>query len=227
MQSKIKHPKEVGATGFSQKYWENNYANPEEMDNISNSHEHVLYLKAIFALEGIDVSSVVDLGFGLGFLFEAVLATFYPYRALGIEPSAHAYEFVKNKNISPAESTKLKLLNCDLLAWCQKDLKKDRTFDLGICTSVFQYLTDDEIKQILPVLSQRVKYLYFSVPTDEELKKQIEEVEFFDEYAIHRKREKYVKMLRPYFTFVSSRLLESKYHFNQDNSHFTDLLFRF
>jgi len=91
----------------------------------------------------------------------------------------------------------------------------------------FQYLSDEEIKEILPILSQRVKYLYFSVPTDQELKKQIEDVEFHDEYAIHRKREKYLKMLQPHFTFVSSRILESKYHFNQDNSYFTDLLFRF
>lgn len=216
-----------GTKGFGREYWDVNYAEPEEMDNIINAREHAAYMKAIFALEVEDINSVIDLGFGLGILFAEVLKTFVPYRAHGIEPSKHAYDLVIEKKITPTETTKLVLENIDLVSWAQKEMKREKIFDLGLCTSVLQYLTDQELKIIMPVLATRIRYLYLSVPTDLELKKQIEEVNFKDEYAIHRSREKYLKLICPYFTFVSSRLLESKIHFNEDNSSFTDLLFRF
>lgn len=217
----------TGSTGFSKEYWEVNYASPEEMDNIMNAREHAAYMKAIFALESVDISSVIDLGFGLGILFEEVMKTFVPYRAHGIEPSKHAYDLVVKRDIRPTESTKLVMENTDLVTWATKPVKKERIFDLGLCTSVLQYLSDEEIKIVMPVLAQRVRYLYLSVPTDLEFKQQIEEVEFHDEYAIHRSREKYLKLIRPHFTFISSRLLESKIHTEEDLSSFTDLLFRF
>lgn len=212
--------------GFDKDYWDKNYAEPEEMDNIMNAKEHAAYMKAILQLESVDVSSVIDLGFGLGVLFKEVLRTFKPYRAHGIEPSLHPFELVSKKKLA-VEGTKLSLENIDLLTWAKKDYKKDRTFDLGLCTSVFQYLSDEEINAVLPVMAQRIRFLYFSVPTNLELKRQIEVVEFKDEYAIHRSKEKYLKLIRPHFTFVSSRLLESKVHFDEDSTHFTDLLFRF
>ena len=65
----------LGRKGFSKEYWDVNYADPEEMDNIVNAKEHAQYLKAIIGLEYVDISSVVDLGFGLGFLFEEVSLT--------------------------------------------------------------------------------------------------------------------------------------------------------
>jgi hypothetical protein len=217
-----------GAEGFSKEYWDINYADPEEMDNIVNAKEHALYLESIFKLEYIDISSVIDLGFGLGILFKEVLRTFKPYRAHGIEPSKHPFDLVSKKKLTSVESTKLVLENIDLLTWAKKKQPKDdKTFDLGLCTSVFQYLSDEEIEFILPIMAKRIRYLYFSVPTNLELKRQIEDLEFKDEYAIHRTREKYLKLLRPHFTFVSSRLLESKVHFTEESSHFTDLLFRF
>lgn len=216
-----------GAEGFSSEYWDVNYADPEEMDNIINAREHAAYMKAIFALEAVDISSVIDLGFGLGILFEEVLRTFIPYRAHGIEPSKHAYDLVAKRDIRPAESTKLVMENTDLATWASTSMKREKIFDLGLCTSVLQYLSDEEIKIVMPVLAARVRYLYLSVPTDLELKRQIEEVKFKDEYAIHRTKEKYLKLIRPHFTFVSSRLLESKILFDEDTSSFTDLLFRF
>ena len=216
-----------GAKGFSTDYWEVNYADPEEMDNIVNAKEHASYMKAIFALEAIDISSVIDLGFGLGILFEEVLKSFVPYKAHGIEPSKHVYDLVVKRDLRPAESTKLIMENIDLASWAEKPMKKEKVFDLGLCTSVLQYLSDDEIKIVMPILAARVRYLYLSVPTDLELKRQIEEVKFKDEYAIHRSRDKDLKFIRPHFTFISSRLLESKIHFNEDTSSFTDLLFRF
>lgn len=223
----MKKIKEVGAKGFSSEYWDVNYAVPEEMDNIINAKEHVAYMKAIFALEAVDISSVIDLGFGLGILFEEVLRSFIPYRAFGIEPSKPVYDLVVKKDIRPAPSTKLVLQNIDLVSWATRALKRERIFDLGLCTSVLQYLSDEEIKIVMPVLANRVRYLYLSVPTDLELKRQREEVKFSDEYAIHRTREKYLKLIGPHFTFISSRLLESKIHFKEDTSSFTDLLFRF
>lgn len=216
-----------GAEGFSKEYWEVNYADPEEMDNIINAREHAAYIKAIFALEAVDISSVIDLGFGLGILFEEVMKSFIPYRAHGIEPSKFIYDQVVKRDIRPAESTKLILENTDLVSWAQAIQKRERVFDLGLCTSVLQYLSDEEIKIVMPVLARRVRYLYLSVPTDLELKRQIEDVKFKDEYAIHRSKERYLKLIRPHFTFISSRLLESKIHFDEDSTSFTDLLFRF
>lgn len=228
MSEKNKKIMSSGAEGFSKEYWDVNYADPEEMDNIINAKEHALYLESIFKLEFVDISSVIDLGFGLGILFKEVLKTFKPYRAHGIEPSKHPFDLLSKKKLTAIESTNLTLENIDLLSWAKKKQKKDdKIFDLGLCTSVLQYLSDDEIEFILPVMAKRIRYLYFSVPTNLELNRQIEDMKFKDEYAIHRTREKYLKFLRPHFTFVSSRLLESKIHFTEENSHFTDLLFRF
>lgn len=215
-----------GSLGFSKEYWDVNYESPEEMDGIGNVDLHVNYIKNLFGIEYIDINSVIDLGFGLGHLFEAVLKEYIPYKAYGIEPSEHAFNVVSKRNISPAESTKFKLEKTDLVTWCQAN-KQMKNFDLGLCTSVFQYLTDAEIKTCMPVLAQRCKYLYFSVPTDIELQRQVEELEFDDKYAIKRTASEYKKLISPHFTFVSSRVLESKIHFNEQNSFFTDLLFRF
>jgi hypothetical protein len=217
-----------GKVGFPKEYWDINYATPNEMDNVVNAKEHAQYIQALFNLEYLEIESVIDLGFGLGFLFAEVLNVFNPYRAYGIEPSAFPYNEVVTRGIAPNDSTKLVLENIDLVTWSQKkDSKAAKNFDLGLCTSVFQYLTDNEIKIILPVMAKRIRYLYFSVPTDIELKRQIEEVDFKDEYAIHRSKEKYFKLISPHFTFISSRMLESKTHFDESTTHFTDLLFRF
>jgi hypothetical protein len=223
----MKKSKILGSSGFKKEYWDVNYADPEEMDNIINAREHAAYMKAIFALEAVDINSVIDLGFGTGILFEEVLKTFIPYRAHGIEPSKFIYDQVVKKDLRPVESTKLVLENSDLVSWAKRDSKREKIFDLGICTSVLQYLSDEEIIEALPLLAQKIRYLYLSVPTDLELKRQIEDVKFFDEYAIHRTKARYMKLIRPHFTIVSSRLLESKVHFDEDSTSFTDLLFRF
>lgn len=219
--------KERGLEGFSEKYWEENYAEAETMDGIGNVNLHVGYLKNFFGLEYIDISTVIDFGFGLGHLFEAVLKEFIPYRAQGIEPSRYAFERVQKRGISPVESTKLTLKPIDLMSWAQAQKTKSRWFDLGICTSVFQYLSKEEIEFVLPIMAKKVKYLYFSVPTDKELNRQVEELEFCDRYAYKRSRATYQRLIKKHFTFVSARVLESKFHFNEDNTALTDLLYRF
>ena len=217
----------LGHDGFTKEYWDKNYYEPEEMDGIANAGVHAKYLKAFFDIEYIDISSVIDFGFGLGHLFEEVLKEFMPYKAVGIEPSEHAFNIVKERGISPIESTNLKLQQMDLYSWCQKNKEKKKRYDLGICTSVFQYLSDEVIVEVLPVLADKVKYLYFSVPTDLELERQVSDLEFKDEYALHRKQKKYLKFLKPHFSVVGARLLESKVHFNEEDTLLTDLLFRF
>lgn len=211
---------------FDKTYWDKNYSDPMSMDGIGNAKEHVRYLKSFLALEHVDISSIVDLGFGYGHLFREMLRTFIPHTALGIEPSPYAFKKAKPDKWRPVESTELTLLQEDLVSWCLTK-KKYEPFDLGICTSVFQYITDKDLKEIIPVLSKRIRYLYLTVPTDKELTRQVEDLDFKDEYAIHRSRERYQKLLKPHFTFISARVLESKHFFTEETTAFTDLLYRF
>lgn len=213
-------------TKFDKTYWEKNYSDPMSMDGIGNAKEHTRYLKSFLSVEHVEITSVIDLGFGYGHLFREMLKAFIPYKAVGIEPSSYAFKKAKPDKLRPVDSTDLKLYEEDLVTWCRTE-RKNNIFDLGICTSVFQYLTDQELKEIIPIISQRVRYLYLTVPTDVELGRQVSELDFKDEYAIHRTREKYQRLLRPHFTFLSSRILESKHFFDEESTLFTDLLFRY
>ncbi|MFW5887195.1 MAG: hypothetical protein ACOCUH_00170 [Bacteriovoracia bacterium] len=219
--------KGAGAKGFKENYWNHNYSNPNLMDGVMNTAQHVNYLKATFGLEYIDISTVVDLGFGLGYLLEAILKEFIPHTAEGIEPSAYAFEKIGQRDIPPVNSMEVSLRQMDLVSWCKQKKNVCEVFDLGICTSVLQYLTEEEIEFVLPVLAQRIKYLYLSVPTDKELKRQIEEFELNDTFAFKRSRSFYQKVMKKHFTVVSCCLLESKVHFNEQDSSFTNLVFRF
>ncbi len=226
-----------GRGGFSKDYWNENYSNPLEMDNVGNRKLHLKYIKSFLALEYTDISSLADYGFGLGYLFLEALKCFKPYRAYGLEPSELAFlkgeKRLKKFNCDQLPSMKLKLEKIDLLDWAVASKKerqlgiKIKAYDLGFCTSVFQYLSDEEISLVASELAHRNKIVYFSVPTDNELKKQREEVEFTDRFAIQRSREKYIELISPYFTFVGNRFLESKIHYNEESSPFSELLFRF
>ena len=211
---------------FDKSYWDSNYSDPMSMDGIGNAKDHVKYLHSYLNIEHVDVSTIVDLGFGYAHLFREMLRTFKPHTAVGIEPSPFAFKRAKIDKLRPVPSTELRLFEEDLLTWCRTK-RKNNEFDLGICTSVFQYLTDKDLKEIIPVLAKRIKYLYLTVPTNIELGRQVSELEFKDEYAIHRTREQYQKLLRPHFTFISSRILESKQFFDEESTAFTDLLYRF
>ena len=214
-------------TVFDKTYWDKNYSDPMSMDGIGNAKEHAQYLKSFLAVEHVDISTVIDLGFGYGHLFREMLKTFKPHMARGIEPSPYIFKKAKIDKLRPVESTDLKLYQEDLITWCTTTRKKENEFDLAICTSVFQYLETKDLKVIIPILAKRVRYMYLTVPTDLELARQIEDLDFKDTYAIHRTREQYQKLLRPYFTFVSSRVLESKHFFNEETTYFTDLLYRY
>ncbi len=179
-------------------YWKENYAKPLEMDNIGNRKIHVNYLKNFLALESYDVSTVADFGFGLGHLFYDLVDHYKPYKAYGLEPSTAIFSQSEKKLLklkSKYPSMNFQLENLDLVTYAQKvmSIKKPFSFDLGICTSVFQYLSSDDLPKVIEALSRAVKILYFSVPTDLELKSQREDVHFVDENAISRSREEYVR----------------------------------
>ena len=118
------------------------------------------------------------------------------------------------------------LFNESIEQWCKREETKKLRFDLGLCTSVFQYLSEDELKMVVPIMATRLKYLYLTVPTDIELDRQIEELEFHDTYALRRSRKFYRDILSPHFTNISSKLWESKKYFDEETTLFTDLLYR-
>mgnify|MGYP003145306094 CR=1 FL=1 len=216
---------EKGKEGFSKKYWEKNYSSPNDMDGIGNAKLHAKYLASFFELEQVEIKSIVDLGFGLGFLSQAVLKKFKPWRFNGIEPSEHAFE-KGSRRIRKVDETKIKLECLSLDKWAKAQASGARWFDLCLCTSVWQYLSDDELLQVVPTLSRMCRYLYLTVPTDLELDKQINELDFFDEAAIRRPRQFYLDLLKPHFTLVSSRIWESKVHFNEENTQLSELIYR-
>jgi hypothetical protein len=124
------------------------------------------------------------------------------------------------------DSTKLKLKNQSIEVWLEENKSKKESFDLGICTSVFQYIESISLETIVEKMSKKTRYLYLTVPTNKELKKQIADLEFHDEYAISRSRAFYQRIMKKYFTCVSSKVWESKHFFNEETSLFSDLLYR-
>lgn len=214
---------------FEAKYWRENYAEPETMDGIFNANRHAAYLKACFELEYVHVTSIIDFGFGLGHLFDKMLETFLPARAYGLEPSGHAYRIATKRGLTTVPGMKLELVQEDLETWALREGKRKRArpFDLGLCTSVLQYLETPVLEAVVPVIARRVRWLYLTVPTDRELDRQIEEEGFRDEYAIRRSQAEYQRVLSPHFTFVSARLVESRAFHDEGTTPFSDLLFRF
>jgi len=218
----------IGAAGFGEEYWETNYAEPEIMDGIYNARRRAFALKALFDSEYIEVGSMIDLGFGLGHLFRHMVRTFLPYTVVGIEPSSHAFNQLTRESLTEVESIQVSLFRMDLLSWClAEDKVQTGPYDLGICTSVFQYLSNSEIEQAMPILAQRAKYLYFSVPVTDELRYQREELQFHDQFAVARTQTEYREMLGEHFTIVSNRVLESRVYFDPNTSYFSDMFYRF
>jgi hypothetical protein len=223
-----KIPGKVSEWDLGINYWEENYKHPEEMDCIGNSKDHVDYLRAILGMEEVEVKSLVDFGFGLGHLSKAMIEAFDPYRFSLCEPSEYAFLKAKDHTLNFFKpSKKREIIQTDCHSWLKSWQKSKRLpYDLGICTSVFQYIDNKTLEEIIPLMAKSVRYLYLTLPTDKELKRQVSEMEFFDRYAIRRGKSYYRKILGPHFTIVSSRLLESKVHFDESNTLFSDLLFR-
>ncbi len=211
---------------FTKEYWDKNYSQPQTMDCIGNAKEHVQYMKSFFELELIDISSVIDFGFGYGYLFQKVMKAFIPYQACGLEPSKFAFDKASARKLKPVESTNLSLYNESIQKWCERKNTPKNRFDLGICTSVLQYVEDKDLDLVLKTMGERVKYIYLTVPTDLELDAQIEVLDFHDTYAIRRSREFYRNIIGKYFTNISSKIWESKFYFDEKTTLFSDLLYR-
>lgn len=224
----MSNERSAGALGFNRDYWEANYADITIMDGIYNAHRRADALKAIFDAEYVEISTLADFGFGLGYFLTQMVRAFAPHTVFGLEPSPHAFARVQRRGIGNVESTRVTLRQTDLASWCQQPHASDsEPFDLSICSSVFQYLSEREIEIVLPALARRTNFLYFSVVTAEELAWQRSELDYDDRFAIDRPRDQYRDWLRPHFTVIGNRLLESRVHFNNDTSLFPDLLFRF
>lgn len=220
-------PQGPGAAGFRQEYWERYYGDLSIMDGVYNASQHARYLHSLFELEGVFVGNLVDLGFGLGHLLSEMIEVFLPYRVEGIEPSAYAFRQVSAKRLQRTPQMEVSLFHEDMMSWCGDAARNQLEFDLGLCTSVFQYLSDEEIGYCIPILAQRIKYLYFTVPIDVELDYQTKHLNFNDTYAIPRSRERYHQLFAPGFTVVASRVLESKVFYQEGNSCFNELLYRY
>ncbi|GAB5366327.1 hypothetical protein AAMO2058_001134500 [Amorphochlora amoebiformis] len=332
---------------FEEKYWKANFSEPETMDCIGNADKHVSYIKSFFEVEGVDIRSILEIGFGYGRLMEQMITQLDPLLIHGIEPSGYAYKHTISRFNTPKEQlharkggekarrTSEKALGVDLTSFKESKLganghqvdvikeifprklpsvSEDGTdcdsstdaiigatgaiigatdaiigatdathathatdgsdgscyhhrifintggpekfciveteredavsflrrphgsqgsfchildaasqhshwepnprpkgvYQLGVCTSVLQYLDDKELEEVIEGLSRRVYYLYLTVPTTKEYSRQILELDFDDKSAIHRSRLAYQSILGRHFTFISARLLESK-----------------
>lgn len=215
---------------FDEKYWKENYSEPEEMDGLANATEHLQYLYCLFELENIEVKKIADFGFGLGKMLEEACRIFVPTKVFALEPSKFAFDQVRSAEWTKTWQDELTWSQKDLVSWCLAQQKKKFNkpkFDLGICFSVMQYIPDEELVIVSEVLAKACRYLYASMPTKTELKRQRAEFDFNDRYAIRRSRKKYLEILGKDWTIVGSRLLESKHHETFESSPFSDYLFRF
>jgi SAM-dependent methyltransferase len=214
----------LAATPLQAEYWESIYSEPQTMDGICNASLHADYIHALFALDAVQIKSVLDVGYGLGHLFNAVLKRFKPYCAVGIEPSEYAFDRAASVIRAP-HTTRLKLLSMNVQTWCEKPRKPAR-FDLTLCTSVLQYLDDATVTAVLQVLAERTRFMYLTVPTYIEAQRMSSEYGFDDGYAIHRTRDEYRHLIDPHFTVIGSRLLESKAHYDETTTPFSELFYR-
>jgi hypothetical protein len=65
------------------------------------------------------------------------------------------------------------------------------------------------------------------VPTDIEYRRMYKDFRYRDSYANSRTQQFYLKKLRPHFTVVGQRVLESKTFFDVNTTKITELLYRF
>ncbi len=194
------------------------------MDAIGNAHEHATYIGSFLKIENVVARSVIDLGCGYGYLLKAVITEINAKKAAAVEPSEYAYD--RAMKVLKDSPCKIKMHSEGLLDWLDHT-KSGPVYDLGLCTSVFQYLTDDELQKVVSGISRKVRVLYLTVPTAPELKRQRVEHGFNDRYAYRRSAKFYKQIISESFTFISGRLLESKHFYGEKNTPFTDLLFRF
>ncbi len=212
---------------FEDSYWSELYKDPSTMDGYGNALEHAIYVRSLLNLDLIDINSVADFGFGLGEMLYEFISLFNPRYVYGLEPSKKAFGIGKNKMIDFFDDRIVTLKNISIETWCINGYKKSKDTDLSICSSVCQYMTDKQIDTFFSILKEKTKYLYFTAPTKGEYQRLARDLEFKDRYAYIRTQKQYRDLIRPHFTIIGNRMLESKSKFNYTNSKFTELIYRF
>jgi hypothetical protein len=205
---------------FEEDYWKQIYGNLSLMDCVSNAREYARYIHSLMELIKLRVTRLADFGFGLGYLVCETVKLLKPIDIYLLEPSQYAFH--KLKDADWIHNYKIIKDNIRL----EKFKVPPLTFQLGLCNSIFQYIDDKHIEKVTKKLAKSVLYLYFSVPTIEEYNQMYKENKFQDPWAIQRKSKFYKELLNEYFTFVSWRFLESKFHVTEEVSMFDDELFR-
>lgn len=209
---------------FDKMYWDDMYAEDDEsiIDGVYNAENHAKYVYELFQLFEISVKSLGDMGFGLGVLLREFAMRFKPKQIVAVDPSDESINNLLNKkwhksfNIAIQKST-IEDFNISYLS--------ENPLDLLICNSVIQYIPNKNMILIFEKLSKICKYLYISIPTDEDYKYMKEYLNFSDPYAYSRKKKFYLNSWNKYFSIVSHNLLESKFHVAE--SPFLFELFRF
>jgi len=215
-----------GPDGFGTDYWSTVYKTPGHIDGHANGDIHCAYLKSLFKLDMAIVSSIADFGFGEGGMLQAFIAGFQPRRAYGIEPSQVAFDRAEQQHWTQ-EGVCVKLEQIGLRAWSRRPPGAWSFFDLGVANSVFQYLPDRHLEEVVPVMAKRLKWLYMTVPTADEYQFMKQQTGFVDQWAHRRPSAYYRTLFGAHFDFIGSRLLESKHAFKGSDSPFTERLFRF
>eukprot|EP01084_Bolivina_argentea_P123558 218963_1 len=102
----------------------------------------------------------------------------------------------------------------------------DGSFNLGLCVSVCQYLSDNDVDIALNYLSKHCEFLYFDVVTSEEYNSMKNGSQFQDKWAIHRPKKWYRNIILKYWRMVSNCFLESKFLFpDSSDSNFPNSLY--
>ena len=130
----------------------------------------------------------------------------------------------KNKNKRSRSMIKSELsVYEDFNCTCYSKKKFDGTYQLGLCVSVLQYLSDADVDIVLCEMSKQCDFLYFDVVTNEEYEIMKEGSTFHDKWAIiSRKRNWYLKIILKYWRIVGNEILESKYFYpDKTNSFFS------
>ena len=218
--------RKIGPDGLGEEYWSTVYRTPGHIDGHSNGKLHFEYVQTLFRLDMAHVGSIADFGFGEAGMLAAFIDGFRPHRAYGIEPSKVAFEGVSEATLK-REGVSLKIEQIGLREWCRRPPNAWSFFDLGVANSVFQYLPDRHLEEVVPILARRIKWLYMTVPTSDEYQFMKQQTGFKDEWAHRRPTAYYRDLLGNHFDFIGSRLLESKSAFKGEDSPFTERLFRF
>ena len=82
---------------FNKTYFDKLYPKNETIDGDYNSKDHVNYLRTLFHLMGIHITSVYDFGFGKGTLLRDVSKKLEATQIRGCDISPYAYKNLKNK----------------------------------------------------------------------------------------------------------------------------------